>query len=454
MSTPDQQPTIPPASVFPLAEAGTNELPDFDTASIDARAAALDDLPKVSKGWILFNTLAVFGAYIALVTPIAIALAIQVNRIAPGNEASLGIILGIGSLAAVVTGPLTGQLSDRTRTRIGRRAPWVLAGLAVGLIGLTIMAAGPTLIVLGAGWAIAQIGLQTVLNTLNAIAADRLPDFQRGKVAGLSGVAAQMAPVFGAILGGGLAANPYLLFLVPGVIALILIPLFLLVNREQDSRSMTFGDRLSFGSVFAKYVYNPKRYPDFSWNWAGRFAFYFGLTLSTTFTAFFFAQRLAMPVEEIGGVVATVGLLGLIGTMGGALSSGFLSDKLHRRKPFVLAGAGLFALGSVIVFFAPALPLLIVGMFICNLGIGVFSAVDQALVLDVLPERKTDAGRFLAITQFATTIPQGLAPFVASAVILIGSTSAGENNYAILYIASAVLTIIGGFLVLRVKSVD
>ncbi|WP_347977756.1 MFS transporter [Microbacterium sp. ProA8] len=451
MSVHDNQPPVPSAGAFPLPNVGAAEELEQQLAVLNANEP--DDLPKVSRTWILFNTLAVFGAFIALVTPIAIALAIQVNRLAPGNEASLGVILGIGSLAAVIVGPLTGQLSDRTRSRFGRRSPWALGALLVGLVGLAIMGAAPNLIVLGVGWAVAQVGLQTVINSLSAIGADHLPESQRGKVGGLGGAASMAAPVFGAIIGGGLSGNPLLLFLVPGIIALILVPLFLLVVKEKDSRSLTFDARLTVMGVFAKYVFNPKRYPDYSWNWAGRFAFYFGLTLSTTFTAFFFSQRLGVPVDDIGGVVAIVGLVGIVGTMGGALASGFLSDKIRRRKPFVLSAAVIFALGSMIIFVAPELPLLVAGSFLCNLGIGVFSAVDQALVLDVLPEKKTDAGRFLAITQFATTIPQGLAPFMASLVITLGAAAGGENNYAILYVAAAVLTLLGGLLVLRVKSV-
>jgi len=64
--------------------------------------------------------------------------------------------------------------------------------------------------------------------------------------------------------------------------------------------------------ALSKYVYNPKKYPDFSWNWLGRFLFFFGLTLNTSFMAFFLASRLNIPVNEIGGTVATFGGVGIL----------------------------------------------------------------------------------------------------------------------------------------------
>jgi MFS family permease len=85
-------------------------------------------------------------------------------------------------------------------------------------------------------------------------------------------------------------------------------------------------------------------------------------------------------------------------------------------------------------------------------GIGMFSAVDQALLLDVLPEKTTDAGRFIGITGFATSIPQSLGPLVASGILLIG-VSGSEKNYTLLYVIAAALVLLGGVVILRIRSV-
>lgn len=450
MVAPDPHAPVPTDAAFPIAGPLAAEDAAQQHAAVDSSGPG--DLPKVSAGWIALLALGIFGAYLAFVTPIAISLAIQVKALAPANEEYLGILLGLGSLAALLVGPLGGQLSDRTRTRFGRRRPWIVGGTLVGLVGLTVMAAAPNVVVLAAGWVIAQMGWSQTVNTFTTMQADRLPESQRGKVGAITGFATMVAPVFGAVIGGTLAGQPFLLFLVPGALALVMVLIFITFVKEPDNRKAQVEQTLTAGIVLSKYVFNPRHYPDFSWNWLGRFFFFFGLTLNTSYTAFFFSSRLDVPVEEIGGTVATVGLLGIIGTIIGVFFGGFLSDRLRRRKAFVLGSGVVFAGGSIVMVFATELPILIVGAFLGNLAIGVFSAVDQALFLDVLPERETEAGRFINLTQFATTIPQALAPFAASVLLAIGAVD-GEKNYSILYILAAVFTLLGGLVVLRVKSV-
>jgi Na+/melibiose symporter-like transporter len=50
--------------------------------------------------------------------------------------AAVGTILMLARLTDVITDPLVGEISDRFRTRIGRRKPWLLAGMPVMMIGV------------------------------------------------------------------------------------------------------------------------------------------------------------------------------------------------------------------------------------------------------------------------------------------------------------------------------
>lgn len=420
-----------------------------------ATPTALDepkqDLPKVSARYIWFQVLAQFGVFIAFITPIAISLAVRVQELAPGHEEYLGYITGTGALFVMLTAPLMGTLSDRTRTRIGKRRPWMIGGVVVGVLSLFVMALAPSILILGAGWVLAQLGWGTVLGNLQNSTADRLPESQRGKVAGLAGFATQVAPVFGVVIAGSLVGNAVLLFLVPGVVGVILVTLFVLLVHEDDTRGAVFPDKLTLRTTFGRYLFNPTKYVDFSLNWLGRFLFYIGLTLNTTFTAFFFASRLDMTLGEVAGVIAGLGAGSVLAVTIGAIGGGFLSDRLKRRRVFVLIGALIFSGGVLLQAFSTDLPLLFAGSLLASVGIGAFSAVDQALLLDVLPERELEAGRFMGITGFATSIPQAAGPFVASFILALGA--AGEKNYTLLYIIAAVVTLLGGIVVLRIRSV-
>lgn len=417
----------------------------------EADAAPHPDLPKVSSRYIWFMVFAQFGVFMAFITPIAISLAVRLGEIAPNNQEYLGYITGAGALWVMLTAPFMGIWSDRTRTKLGRRRPFMIGGMIVGVISLVVMALAPSVLLLGLGWILAQWGWGTVLGNLQNSTADRLPESQRGKVAGLTGFATQVAPVFGVIATAGLTGNPLLLFLVPGAIGVVLVTLFVTLVHEDDSRALPL-TRIGFTGVLGKYVYNPRKYPDFSWNWLGRFFFYFGLTLNTTFTAFFFADRLGIPITEVSGVIGILGIIGILATTIGAIGGGFLSDRLKRRKVFLVFGGAVMAAGMVTMALSTDLALLFTGSLIVSLGIGLFAAVDQALLLDVLPEKETDAGRFMGITGFATSIPQAAAPFIASGILLIGVTGEAKN-YSLLFYIAAAFVLLGGLVILRIRSV-
>ncbi|MBD7996713.1 MFS transporter [Arthrobacter sp. Sa2CUA1] len=418
-----------------------------------ASTASTPALAPVGKRYIWLMVLAQFGVFVAFITPLAISLAIRLNELAPGREEYLGYITGAGAFAVMLTSPFLGVASDRTRTRLGRRRPFMIGGMILGIVSLVVMATAPSVLVLGTGWVLAQLGWGTVLSNLLISTADRLPESQRGKVAGLTGFATQVAPVVGVVLAGSFASNNLLLFLVPGAVGVLLTSLFVLLVHEKDSRGNTFDEKLNLGRLLRKYLYNPKQHPDFSWNWLGRFFFYFGLTLNTTFTAFFFASRLGVSVTEVAGILAILSMAGILATTAGAIGGGFLSDKLRRRRAFVCASGLIFGAGAIIMALSSDMPMLVAGSLLGSLGIGMFSAVDQALLLDVLPERETDAGRFMGIISFATSIPQSIAPLIAPIFLAVGVTAGGEKNYLLLYVIAAACTVLGGLVVLRIRSV-
>ncbi|MEU1972693.1 MFS transporter [Microbacterium sp. NPDC019599] len=425
--------------------------PPVDAVLVDELAAPPSDLPKVTSRYIWFMVLAQFGVFMAFITPLAISLTIRVNALAAGHPEYLGYITGAGALFVMLSSPFMGIWSDRTRTRMGRRRPFMIGGMLVGVVSLIVMALAPNVLILGFGWILAQWGWGTTLSNLQISTADRLPESQRGKVAGLTSFATQIAPVFGVIMAQFFTGDPLLLFLLPGAVGVLFVLLFVTLVHEDDSRSLP-KDPITVGQLLAKYVYNPRKQPDFSWNWLGRFLFYTGITLNTTYTAFFFADRLGISVESVAGIIASVSLGGILAVTLGAIGGGFMSDRLHRRRVFVLLGGLIMAVGMLLQAFAPDLTLLITGSLVTSLGLGLFAAVDQALLLDVLPERETDAGRYMGITGFATSIPQSLAPLAASGILLIGVTG-DERNYTLLFIVAAVSVVLAGLAVLRIRAV-
>ena len=73
----------------------------------------------------MLYALAYVGAWLALLTPILVTLALRVQELVPGNAANaLSVILSVGALFALFGNPLIGRLSDRTTSFSKRDGTW------------------------------------------------------------------------------------------------------------------------------------------------------------------------------------------------------------------------------------------------------------------------------------------------------------------------------------------
>jgi MFS family permease len=416
--------------------------------------AGVPDEPQtpVSRSYIVWLMLASFGASIAMMVPLSYGIALRISELAPGREEVLGYITGTAQGIYLIISPMIGLWSDRTRSRWGRRTPFLFLGTAIGLSGLVVMGLAPNLLVVGVGWVLGMSGWSISGAAIQTLQADKLPEQQRGKVSALTGLMTQIAPVLGIGIAYAVSSSTLLVFVVPGVIGAVLLALLPLVKPEGDSRDLPAGEKVTTRSLVGSYGFDVRRYPDFAWNWLGRFVFFIGLYFNTTFGTFFYAQRLDMPVREVAGVVATIGMLGVLAAAGGALLGGFLSDRLQRRRLFVMIAALLFVGGAVLEASAWSLPQLVVGAVLMQLAIAVFATVDQAIIFAIIPERR-EAGRYMAIVAFAQKIPSAVAPLIASVVITIGAVG-DVKNYTLLYLTGAVFALVGGLVILgKVKAV-
>lgn len=422
--------------------------------SVDAAADSVVAEPQqpISRSYIFWLMLASFGVSMAMMVPLAYGIAVRISELAPGHEEVLGYITGTAQAVYLIISPLIGIWSDRTRSRFGRRTPFIYLGIVIGLLGLVVISLAPNLLVVGAGWVLGMSGWSIAGAPLQLLMADKLPESQRGKVSALTGLMTQIAPVLGIGVAYAVSSNTTLVFLVPGVIGAVMLGIFPLIKPEGSSKDLPRTGHVTVRSVVTSYGFNVRKYPDFAWNWLGRFVFFIGLYFNTTFGTFFYAQRLDLPVREVAGIVATVGMIGVLAAAAGALIGGFLSDKLQRRRLFVMIAAVLFVGGALAEATAWNLPQIIVGAVLMQLAIAVFATVDQAIVFAIIPERD-QIGRYMAVVQFAQKIPSAVAPLIAGVVITIGVVG-DVKNYTLLYLTGAVFALVGGLIILlKVKSI-
>ena len=118
--------------------------------------------------------------------------------------------------------------------------------------------------------------------------------------------------------------------------------------------------------------------------------------------------------------------------------AGRLSDRLGRRKVFVMSAAATYAVALFVIASASTVSGYLVGMGLGGLGFGMYMAVDLALVVDILTDPLT-AAKDLGVLNIAGALPFALAPALAPTLL-----AAGNGSYAVLYAVAGACALAGG----------
>ncbi len=450
--------------------------------SAPADTAASAERPA-GRSFIVLYVLAYFGGFLGIFGPVVLALYSRLADVFPSSGApitlvvALSIVQGIGAIAAMIANPLIGRLSDRTTSRWGMRRPWILISSAIFAVGMLLLAFGPAdLVWLTIGWAITQTGFNGMLAVYVALLPDQVPERLRGRVSATLGIAQNLATLAavwliglfaagtirfddGGSVVGGEPSSP-MRFLVPLAIALItaLLLFFALarIDRRMDRSQVT---PFTAGTFFGSFVFNPRKNPDFTWAFVSRAFFMLGIAYLIVYQAPYWEGHLGFR----GGDLDQAVLWGTLATVGGTVISGYiagrLSDRMQRRKAFVLGSALLYAASLVVLSAVPGdssgLWLALAGFFVGGIAQGIYFGIDLALVTDVLPNREADAAKDLGVFNIASAGPQFIAPFIAPVFLglsLFGNAE-GQHNFVALFVFAAVCSAIGALLVLPIRSV-
>ncbi len=408
--------------------------------------ALAEPLTPVRGRWVALLVVANLAVFMGFFTPIQQLLPEQIAAIDPADkETMLGWVTGLGALAAVVVNPLAGALSDRTALGrrwgrlAGRRHPWTLAGGVLGAAALALLATQHTVAGVAVGWIAAQSCLNAMLASLTAAVPDRVPVAQRGAVSGWVGI----PQVFGLVLGVALVtlvvhgvAAGYLA--IAAVVVALTLP-FTLATADDPLRPE---QRPPFS--LRRFWISPREHPDFAWTFVARFLVFLGNALGTLYLLYFLTDRVHYADPQTGLLVLIV--IYTIALTATTVAAGRRSDRTGRRRRFVALAGVVMAVAALLLALAPQWTVAMVAAAVMGGGYGIYLAVDNALVTQVLPA-VTDRAKDLGVVNIASSAPQVLAPAIAAPIV----RSAG--GYPALYLLTAAVTLLGAILVYRVKSV-
>jgi MFS family permease len=411
-------------------------------------------IPVAPPRFIALYAVGYVGAYVALITPVVTTLALKIAELDPaGKETSLGLIAGLGALVAIFANLLTGAASDRTRSRLGRRRPWIIGGALGGIAALAIVGFAPNLVVVALGWGLAQLTLNMVLAALQALLPDQVPLEQRARVSAVLGIAQQVSPVVGIGLAFGIQAAGLgiaNMVFIPGIVGAALMIVLAATIRDVPHDEV---GAFSFGAFIRGFaIAKGKRY-DVAWTWFGRFFVILGFAVYTTYQPYFITDRLGVSTNDLI-LQQLIALLIFAGALTvSAVLCGRASDRTGRRKPFVFAAAAIVAVALGMLALTDSLPAFYVAAVVMGVGIGAYFAVDLALITDVLPDKEHTAAKDMGIFNIANSLPQSVAPAMAPLLLGIGGGGTEPANYTALFLAGAVLSLLGAALIAPIRAV-
>ncbi len=404
---------------------------------------------RVSAAWITVFATAWLGIWMAQLTPIQLLLPQEIDALLTTTDwtesvVAFGIISAIAGVCALIVFPLTGALSDRTTSRFGRRKPWIAAGTVLFAASLIALGLQSSLVGIGICWSLAISGFCMASAAITATIADQVPVEQRGFVSAWVSAPQAIGTLLGIVLVVFLGLSliqGYLL--VAGLLVVLVLP-FLLLTRDERLPAVLrppFRPRMLITGLWI----SPRKHPDFAWTLVSRVLVNLGNALGTTLLLYFLLYGLNRG-ETAEDDLLVLTLIYLVFFTASALVFGRVSDRLRQRKAFVYVAAYLQALAALLLALVPDFTVALVAAGFLGVGYGSFMAVDQALATQVLPDRHT-RGKDLGIMNVALAVPQAFGPLVGAMLV------AATGGFAGLFIASAVIAVLGGLAVLPVKSV-
>ncbi len=369
---------------------------------------------------------------------------IQVQTIDPeGQAGSLALIVGVGAISSMIAAPIAGALSDRTRTRIGGRAPWMIIGALATLllaIGLGFATTIPTIVVIMVAM---QFTTNLILTPVSAYIPDRVPVANRGIFSSLYGAAQLVGGVIGQTLGAGFADAIPLGYIVAASILAGLVILFALSNVRSnvgEPRPM-----MSARTIVSTFWVNPIAHPNFALTFWGRFLVFVGYFPLLTFQLYLLQDFIGLE-ERAVDAIPVLGLAALVGQLVGAIVGGVLTQRLGRTKPLIFTASAILILGLIVPLLWPTTEGMIAYSALAGLGIGTYIAVDFVLITLVLPSAN-DAGKDLGIINITTTLPQTIGVVIGAIVIGVFGT------YAALFPIAIAAVIFGAVLLAFIRGV-
>jgi MFS family permease len=290
-----------------------------------------------------------------------------------------------------------------------------------------------------------MVGLNMMLAPAVAVLADRVPGKLRGTMSAFYGGGLAGGAPIGSLVGALFIVNSFPGFVLGGALMALSAVIALVVWPREKSAADLPPAAAGFGELLKSFR-PPRKAPDFYLAFAGRLFMLVSYQMVMAYQLYIVQDHVGQSVEESAKTIATMSVILLIVSLVGSVVSGPVSDLIGRRKLPVVVSSVLFAVGIAMPWIWPTPAGMFLFAGIAGFGYGVYTSVDQALNVDVLPNEE-EAGKDLGILNLSTTAGQTVGPLITSALVV------ATGGYGLVFPVSIVAALLGAFFITRIRSV-
>ncbi len=374
----------------------------------------------------------------------------------------IGLLSNERAAVAAVAQPLVGRLSDRTRTRLGKRRPFMLVGIPVTSISLGILATHPPFWLMLGILTVAAFFLWVALDPYNTLVADLFRPSQRGRVGGILGLAQMLGAItfllFAiflwdktdlSLLGVAIPFNGELLVFGVTIAVLLLTFGFTIATVKEpplsrdDEPPLQRSERARPHPV--AYVKDLFQYQEAVKYTLALTFFWIGNGGATPFLVLFGEKALGLSQSEsfflpLAFVLATA----LI-----AVPAGLLGDRIG-KKSVLLAGLSIFGIAALVGSQSGNIVQAGIALFIIGVGNAGIGTMLIPLLADLIPHRR--AAELIGLSSAVTSFAQPVGSFLAGEVVARATNIVGENDaYRWSFIFAGAMVVLAALLLLRVR---
>lgn len=431
------------------------EVPGTASAFLDMRdpmVSADGHRPTMAEIWRLgigFTVVAVLAAipWLAMNSVLLpdLLLSIDPNT----KDAMIATISSAGAVVALFANLIFGTFSDLTRSRFGRRTPWIVTGGLVAGIAVMLIGAVHNAWLVVVLMCVAQLGYNMMLAPFVATMSDRVPDKFRGTVSAFYGAGITTGQTLGTLVGSRMS-NTSLGFVIAGAIFAILGILTIMIWPREKSNKNQPREEFSMKMILNSFR-PPRNAPDFYLALVGRTLMMSGYFMISSYqlyiVQFYIFGGGEGSSESAKNVIAVMSTITLVVSLLAAFISGPIADFIGKRKLPVALASVLFAIGA-------AMPWIFhnaIGMYlfaaIAGFGYGVYNAIDQALNVAILPNPE-EAGKDLGILNLANTICTVLGSVLTAGIFMI------FHSYMLVFPVCIVIVLAAAVIIMQIKGVE